>query len=396
MADAPAEPSDDPPPAEPTAKKPRRTSTPTQWQLREVKGRHAWVHQATHSVWGLHNTRRQRQAEDDELRKALRMSGGDGGDPDPKIEVLATEPAASSCKLIVPRPPRPAKAPPEIKKRPAATRRPKTLPPPPTVDAANGHPNPLPPPPTPSVPRRLACRSRGDDLHHIATLVEQGLPSEGVYADDALRIVLLDGTQHPECCDHLCRLGKLLIPSKRSLDGPTSFWFFVVATVPHGQLVGYFSRPGAGPEESEINAACVAVLPQWQHKGYGYVLVQASYEVSRLQGQCGRPEEPLSAAGWAVYWKYWRLAILSALVDHPEADVAALSAHTHIAKAKVVYVLHSLGLLRYNEGAPVVLPEAVSRARTLLQHLTMPSLVLDPTKFRLGARITTGDPQTSV
>lgn len=27
------------------------------------------VHQATHSVWGLHNTRRQRQAEDDELRE---------------------------------------------------------------------------------------------------------------------------------------------------------------------------------------------------------------------------------------------------------------------------------------------------------------------------------------
>lgn len=44
------------------------------------------------------------------------------------------------------------------------------------------------------------------------------------------------------------------LPSLLAADGPTSFWFFVVVTVPHGQLVGYFSRPGAGPEESETRA----------------------------------------------------------------------------------------------------------------------------------------------
>ncbi len=51
-------------------------------------------------------------------------------------------------------------------------------------------------------------------------------------------------------------------------------------------------------------------MPGWQHHGFGFLLVQASYEITRREGALGRPEEPLSEGGWAVYWKYWRHAIL--------------------------------------------------------------------------------------
>eukprot|EP00667_Euglena_gracilis_P030681 EG_transcript_42892 len=44
------------------------------WQQRQVQGSVAWVHQQTHAIWGLHQTRRRVRAEEAELRSALALS----------------------------------------------------------------------------------------------------------------------------------------------------------------------------------------------------------------------------------------------------------------------------------------------------------------------------------
>ncbi|KAF0289029.1 Histone acetyltransferase KAT8 [Amphibalanus amphitrite] len=96
------------------------------------------------------------------------------------------------------------------------------------------------------------------------------------------------------------------------------------------------------------NVACILVLPPYQRKGYGKLLIAFSYELSKLEGVCGSPEKPLSDLGKLSYRSYWSWIILEVLYEYKDiANLAVLSEITSIALPDVITSLQSLNMLKY-------------------------------------------------
>jgi len=126
------------------------------------------------------------------------------------------------------------------------------------------------------------------------------------------------------------------------------------------------------------------ILPPFQRKGYGKLLIQFSYELSKRADQIGGPEKPLSDLGKLSYRSYWAWVILDVLKDtRGMISVSEISRKTAIAEADIIETLQSMNLTKYWKGQQVVCvtPKLIDDCvRT--EQFKKPQITVDLNKLR--------------
>ena len=99
------------------------------------------------------------------------------------------------------------------------------------------------------------------------------------------------------------------------------------------------------------------MLYQIYLQGYGRLLIDFSYLLSRMEGKIGSPEKPLSDLGLISYRAYWKDIILKYLCTYPDREISfkAISEEMGIQTYDIVSTLQYLGMIKYWRGKHVIL-----------------------------------------
>ncbi|KAJ2355179.1 K(lysine) acetyltransferase [Coemansia sp. RSA 2618] len=237
-----------------------------------------------------------------------------------------------------------------------------------------------------------------------------------IYEDATSALYEVDGKTHTLYCQNLCLLSKLFLDQKTIYYDIGSFLFYVLlskqpvavsssfsnpADAVEYTFVGYFSKEKASIERN--NLACILVLPPFRGLSYGQLLIELSYELTKLERTTGGPEQPLSSQGFHSYRSYWRRAIVQALLGaspqaksyllhscglRPHASRSAseqrvfslsrLARLTGIRIEDVLFTLEDLGLLGTWFGKHVVAISDEAIQQVIANRRISPAMRMDP------------------
>ncbi|KAI9352017.1 acyl-CoA N-acyltransferase [Obelidium mucronatum] len=172
-------------------------------------------------------------------------------------------------------------------------------------------------------------------------------PGNEIYRDSIISIFEVDGRKNKIYCQNLCLLAKMFLDHKTLYYDVEPFLFYVMTERDdHGfHFVGYFSKEKRSG--SNYNLSCILTLPIHQRKGYGQLLIDFSYLLSKKEEKPGTPEKPLSDLGLLSYRSYWRLTILQALrkIDKQTVSIEEIGAKTCMTYDDIVSTLVNLDML---------------------------------------------------
>lgn len=182
-------------------------------------------------------------------------------------------------------------------------------------------------------------------------------PGNEIYRHGGVSFFEIDGHKQRTYCRNLCLLSKLFLDHKTLYYDVNPFLYYIMTQNDAlGQhIVGYFSKEKESAEG--YNVACILTLPNHQRKGYGKLLIQFSYELSKLEGKVGSPEKPLSDLGLLSYRSYWSDIILEILFgqNYRETSIEGISAITSMTCEDILHTLQTLDMVRYLNGGYVII-----------------------------------------
>ncbi|XP_045452033.1 histone acetyltransferase Tip60 [Melitaea cinxia] len=187
-------------------------------------------------------------------------------------------------------------------------------------------------------------------------------PGNEIYRKGSISFFEIDGRKNKCYAQNLCLLAKLFLDHKTLYYDTDPFLFYVMTEFDSRgfHIVGYFSKEKESTED--YNVACILTLPPYQRKGYGTLLIEFSYELSKFEGKTGSPEKPLSDLGLLSYRSYWAQTILEILInikpvgenEKPIITINEICELTSIKKEDVISTLQNLNLINYYKGQYII------------------------------------------
>ncbi|CAK7273330.1 Histone acetyltransferase [Sporothrix epigloea] len=189
---------------------------------------------------------------------------------------------------------------------------------------------------------------------HRSKCTLQHPPGNEIYRDGDLSFYEIDGRRQRTWCRNLCLLSKMFLDHKTLYYDVDPFLFYVMTQRDDKgmHLTGYFSKEKESADN--YNVACIMTLPQFQRRGYGRLLIQFSYELSKIEGKLGSPEKPLSDLGLLGYRQYWTESIINLLYEYNQRDdrcsIEAIASALAMTTQDVEHTLQALKMQVYHKG----------------------------------------------
>ncbi|XP_066156595.1 histone acetyltransferase KAT7 [Euwallacea fornicatus] len=230
---------------------------------------------------------------------------------------------------------------------------------------------------------------------HVIKCVWRHPPGDEVYRKDKVSVWEVDGKKYKQYCQNLCLLAKFFLDHKTLYYDVEPFLFYIMTLVDNEgcHTVGYFSK-----EKNSFlnyNVSCILTLPPYQRQGYGRLLIDFSYLLTRVEGKIGSPEKPLSDLGLISYRSYWKDVLLNYLCSRAGTTLSVkdISQEMAIHSYDIVSTLQALGMMKYWKGKHIILKkqdvldeyvERVQRRGSLLKEIDPDYLRWTPTQNQVS------------
>lgn len=205
-------------------------------------------------------------------------------------------------------------------------------------------------------------KSRRCLQRHLTKCLQKHPPGNEIYRDGSISFFEIDGRKNKTYSQNLCLLAKCFLDHKTLYYDTEPFLFYVMTESDERghHIVGYFSKEKESSED--YNVACILTLPPFQRKGYGKLLIEFSYELSKKECKIGSPEKPLSDLGLLSYRSYWSETLLDILIktpndengDRPQITINEISDVTAIKKEDIISTIQYLNLINYYKGQYII------------------------------------------
>lgn len=198
--------------------------------------------------------------------------------------------------------------------------------------------------------RRKQC------LRHLNKSKRFCPPGYEIYRHSSISLFEVDGEMEKQYCQNLSWVAKLFLDHKTLFWDVSVFFYYILCIdkVDSVHVVGYFSK--VKKKNSKNNMACLLIFPPYQRKGFGRLLIEFSYEMSKIECKSGTPERPLSDLGLISFRNYWASVVLNYLksLNCRHVSLREICNATKICKTDILYILCYHGILRILKGQYII------------------------------------------